>query len=180
MLASSSKGDACAEGVKGKRSAVRPLFQINWWRVVLDESQAIKNANTLVAHAAHHLRVTPVVFAVIDDEHARFLGQCSASCSCHSAHRMAKLGVHCLRAMLLLLSLLLPTATHSSLAAPALTCDLVWHCSFCLSYTNCTPSFFAFIVTSSPRHLTARIVVDGARVTPPRAAQSDTFDYDLF
>jgi len=33
------------------------LFQIHWWRVVLDESQAIKNAGTLVAHAAHCLQV---------------------------------------------------------------------------------------------------------------------------
>ena len=44
-------------GDKGKKKIAGPLFQIHWWRVVLDESQAIKNASTLVAHAAHCLQV---------------------------------------------------------------------------------------------------------------------------
>lgn len=43
-------------GGKGKKGTAGPLFEIWWWRVVLDESQAIKNANTLVAHAAHCLQ----------------------------------------------------------------------------------------------------------------------------
>lgn len=33
------------------------LFQIHWWRVVLDEAQTIKNASTFMAHAAHCLQV---------------------------------------------------------------------------------------------------------------------------
>ena len=44
-------------GSKGKKKLAGPLFHIYWWRIVLDESQAIKNANTLVAHAAHCLQV---------------------------------------------------------------------------------------------------------------------------
>lgn len=43
---------------KGKKKAAGPLFQIHWWRVVLDEAQSIKNASTLMAHAAHALQVT--------------------------------------------------------------------------------------------------------------------------
>ncbi|KAL0027476.1 hypothetical protein WJX77_004115 [Trebouxia sp. C0004] len=48
--------DAAVTGSKGKKKLAGPLFQIHWWRVVLDESQAIKNAGTLVAHAAHCLQ----------------------------------------------------------------------------------------------------------------------------
>lgn len=43
---------------KGKKKAAGPLFQIHWWRVVLDEAQSIKNASTLMAHAAHALQVS--------------------------------------------------------------------------------------------------------------------------
>ncbi|KAL0049899.1 hypothetical protein WJX82_000239 [Trebouxia sp. C0006] len=53
---SGNDDDAAATGGKGKKKVAGPLFQIHWWRVVLDESQAIKNAGTLVAHAAHCLQ----------------------------------------------------------------------------------------------------------------------------
>lgn len=53
LLATDSGGSS-----KGKKKKLAgPLFQIYWWRVVLDESQAIKNAGTLVAHASHQLQV---------------------------------------------------------------------------------------------------------------------------
>ena len=49
----------CAVDADGKvkKKAAGPLFQIHWWRVVLDEAQSIKNASTLMAHAAHALQV---------------------------------------------------------------------------------------------------------------------------
>ncbi|KAA6420225.1 MAG: hypothetical protein FRX49_09888 [Trebouxia sp. A1-2] len=53
---SGNDDDAAVPRGTGKKKVAGPLFQIQWWRVVLDESQAIKNGATLVAHAAHCLQ----------------------------------------------------------------------------------------------------------------------------
>ncbi len=41
-----------------KKKSAGPLFQVRWWRVVLDEAQSIKNPRTLAAHAAWSLKVS--------------------------------------------------------------------------------------------------------------------------
>lgn len=60
-LAASSHVMSCADGMiaaGSKKKQAGPLFQVRWWRVVLDEAQSIKNPRTLAAHAAWSLKVS--------------------------------------------------------------------------------------------------------------------------